>query len=172
LSPPRLRSLYEGQRDLTFQLHIQGGEIADENVVIPVEGGVRSGDFPMTKTFVTLRGQTQGVQRQFITTRIRSGNTITMLGDGSLEADHLMITDPYGISLIPQILSVTSPPSQLRKGQKASPLWIAPVTGAGKGTDCVQFHFDVQPPARSPKAMPPASIPFDIPIRVSTEAAL
>jgi len=166
LSPPRLRSLYEGQRDLIFQLRIQGGEIADDNISMPLEGVSGLG----TRYFIMLQGQAPSAQKQTITTRFRAGNTVYMVGNGS-NADNLTITDPYGISLVPPSLSVAMPVIKPRKGQKASPFWIAPVTGAGKGTDCVQFHFGVQPPARSPKAMPPALIPFDIPIRVSTEAA-
>jgi len=172
LSPPRLRSLYEGQRDLTFQLHIQGGEIADENVVIPEDYVLDATSAFSPNAPTAIQRQVRVVQGRGITTRLRSGNTIYMLGNGSLDGDHLTITDPYGISLVPPMLSVAMPVTKPRKGQKASPSWIAPVTGAGKGTDCVQFHFDVQPPARSPKAMPPASIPFDIPVRVSTEATL
>jgi hypothetical protein len=170
LSPTRLRPLYEGQRDLTFQLHVQGGQIADENVVISADtmAGL-SRAFPGAA--VVIQGQLRNARGQIYTTRIRSGNNIFMLRNGTTPSDSFTITDPYGVALLSEPTSVATPLTNPRKGQKATPFWVAPVNGAGRGTDCVQFHFHVQPPSRSPKAMPPELVAFDIPVRISPEPA-
>jgi len=166
LSPPRLRTLYEAQRDLTFQLHIEGGQIADDNVAMAA-ADTRSISGAFSGSAVIIQGQIRSAQRQIFTSRIRSGNSIYMLGNGPASSDSFRITDPYGTALLPETMSVTLPPTKPHKGQKLSLFWNAPLNGAGRGTDCVQFHFHVQPPSRSPQAMPPEVIPFDIPIRIS-----
>lgn len=169
LSPTRLRTLYEGQRDLTFQLHVQGGRVADDNVEMPIE------EMP---GIVTSFGNTRILQRQFggapgrsSTYRIYAGRPALLSGNGLSSAENFTITDPYGASLLPETAAVTMPLLKPSKGQKRSPYWVAPVNGAGRGTDCVLFHFHVQPPSHSPKAMPPEPVAFDIPIRISPEPA-
>lgn len=163
LSPPRLRNLYQGQRDLMFRLDIQGGQIADVNVEQPV-------DDPRTST-VFNQGQILTSRRQFFNYRIRPGSNGLPSWNGPSPLDNITITDPYGTALLPEFASVAMPLIKLRKGLKSSPFWVAPINGAGRGTDCVQLHFHVQPPSRSPKAMPPDPIAFDIPVRVTPEAA-
>ncbi|MCW3096702.1 MAG: hypothetical protein JWL77_2320 [Chthonomonadaceae bacterium] len=177
LSPTRLRPLYEGQRDLTFQLHVQGGQIADENVVLPA-GDVRGISLTMSPNTTILQRQLRNTQGQIYNYRtyrfssgLSSGKNVLTLGNSSSPSDSFTITDPYGVALLSEPTSVATPLTNPRKGQKATPFWVAPVNGAGRGTDCVQFHFHVQPPSRSPKAMPPELVAFDIPVRISPEPA-
>jgi hypothetical protein len=168
LGPIQMRPYYEGQRDLLFQLHVQGGQLADENVVQQADAtGVLSSAFPGSAVIV--QGQIRSARGQVLTTRVRSGNNLFMLGNGPSASDSFRITDPYGIALLPDTASVLAPVTKPRKGQTASPFWTAPINSAGRGTDCVLFHLHVQPPAASPKAMPPAAIAFDIPVRVAPQ---
>jgi hypothetical protein len=166
LSPLKLRPLYEGQRDLLFRLVIQGGEIADENVITAVEEA-QNGSSALNGNTVFIQGQIRAANGRIFNTRVRSGNNIFMLGNGPSPESSFLITDPYGTALLSDASSIAMPPAKPRPGQKTAPFWTAPVNGAGRGTDAVLLHFHVQPPSASPKAMPPASIPFDIPVRIN-----
>lgn len=71
------------------------------------------------------------------------------------------ITDPYGVSLLPED-RILEPVLQQGRG---GTLWSAAVNGAGQGTDAVRLRFDVRPKGRKPSA---PAIPFDITIPVQT----
>lgn len=171
LGPTKLRGYYDGQRDLLFRLQIQGGQISDENLVLPTNdtNGLTTS---FSGNAVIVQGQIRSARGPVYTARNRAGSTVFILGNGSSDADSFRITDPYGISLVPDTASITLPATKPQKGQKASPYWVAPVTGTGRGTDCVQLHFHVQPPASSSMALPPEPVAFDIPLRLSPATAL
>ncbi len=166
LSPPRFRTLYAGQRDLNFQLQIQGGEIADTNVEQPITN-LPGASTTYYANAMILQRQIRASAGQSYTYRIQPGGNILRLGNGVSASESFSITDPYGVALLPESFSVMTPTAKPLPGGKRSPFWVAPLNGAGKGTDAVLFHFHVQPPARSPKSMPPESVSFDIPIQIS-----
>ena len=170
LSPARLRSLYEGQRDLMFRLRIQGGQIADDNVEMPLAERGAPGPSFVTDKRLTQR-QIQRIQGQAYSYSYRSGRSGTLFFTGRPpHSDSLTITDPYGVALLPETAALAMPLQKPQNGRKASPFWIAPVNGAGQGTDCVQLHLHVQPPSSSSQAMPPAPVVFEIPVRVAPDA--
>jgi hypothetical protein len=169
LSPARLRTLYEGQRDLMFQVHIQGGQIADDNVEMPLADTRVSGPSFVTGNMLTPR-QMRRIQSQAFTYSYRSGRSGTLFFTGlPPSSDSFTITDPYGVALLSETASIVMPLQKPQNGRKASPFWTAPVNGAGRGTDCVQLHLHVQPPSSSPQAMPPSAVVFDIPVRVAPD---
>ena len=165
LSPFQLRTLYQGQRDLLFQLDIRGGQIADENVAMPADD-LRGFYASFPANSATVQRQLRTAQGTVITYLPAVRNVLTA-GNGTLPSDQFTITDPYGAALLPGTASVVMPLTKPRKGQKMSPFWIAPVNGVGRGTDCVHLHFHVQPPARSPKSIPPEPVAFDMTVRVA-----
>ena len=144
LSPPQLRTLYQGQRDLMFRLQIQGGQIADDNVAFAPPALSRLVTWPYKY-------------------RMQPRNNFVLSSVGT----NFAITDPYGTNLLPETATITIPPTNPHAGKDQSLAWIAPVNGAGRGTDCVRLHFHIQPPSRSPKAIPPDTVAFDIPVRIA-----
>jgi hypothetical protein len=81
-------------------------------------------------------------------------------------ATRMAIYDPYGQSLIPAGLPVLpqSEADDLRPPTRAGEtVFIAPVNGAGRGTDVVKVHIDVRPDGTT------LSVPFDLLVPVDTE---
>ncbi len=163
LSPPRLRNLYEGQRDLTFHLEIRGGQIADDNVEMPTSS-LNSAET------LAIQRQIQRVQGQvFRITAGPGGGTVRFHTPSAIPGDGFTITDPYGTALLHSTGFVTMP-SLAHTGSKGkSADWIAPVNGAGRGTDCVNLHFHVTPLSPTPKTFPLAPLTFNLLVPVTQD---
>jgi hypothetical protein len=151
------------QRELTFRLKIQGGEVASSNVDTRV---------PTTYTVpggVTYRLLRNGSGFTFYSTTIRRQIVAPNVGVQPTTTHPFTITDPYGISLLSDneflrpraALDGDEDPLQTQYGTA----WVAPVNGAGQGTDVVRLHFEVLPTLHTPRTAP---VPFDILLPVQT----
>jgi hypothetical protein len=160
LSAANIGMLGGSQRELTFHLNVQGGELVDSNVDRPTSYLLRGG----TPTLRLYPGS-------FWRFRRAAGLLLTQPGASPGAASTtrpFRITDPYGVSLVPDneaisplpLLNETGP-TPIRYGM----VWVAPVDGAGHGTDAVRLRFDVLPAVHTPATKP---IPFDVTIPVQT----
>ena len=139
-----------GQRDLTFRLKIEGGEIANGNVGNDLNLGVPdparaarirvlAGAAPLSLRVTNPRNAAQAAQAQMLA-----------FSNGTFELP-MNITDPYGLPLIVPGQSVMPLVSKemvesARRGKGM--VWVAPVQGAGRGTDAIRIHIDVLPGVR------------------------
>lgn len=155
LGAPTYGSYGVRQRDLTFHLDIRGGTLAASNAdTFSIESLANDSD---------PTGQAPVVHRLFAPWNAppRSQNP-------------LMITDPYGLSLISprdEIAPMRALDTTHCTHDGSGIVWIAPVNGAGRGTDAVHLHFDVlpTPPKGTHADSPAAAIPFDLTIRVQSD---
>jgi hypothetical protein len=159
-----------GQHDLTFHLKIDGGEIANDNVVLPstlVPDSGRAGEFHLGPGYFSLPATAAMLkalgppQRQ--PARYQNSNLDTAMS----------LTDPYGFALLPPGMAITPLVTKetleaARRGEGM--VWVAPVNNAGKGTDVVRIHLDVAPIREARKGVSShlAPIPFDICVPVQT----
>ncbi len=182
LSAPKLRNLYEGQRDLLFRLNISGGKLANDNVsdiVMPriqMQGAPFSFQMQNDLQQRKLNARIQALIRRNL--RERQGGapdkevpTLTFSPLAPLRVDKsLTMIDPYGVSLnvkdgiVTPLTSVESSNEAADKGI----LWRVPVTGAGKSTDVIRVHLDVRPDSKDSAGQPLPAIPYDLLIPVQT----
>ena len=158
-----------GQRDMTFHLKIDGGEIANDNVA--TELNLDEPDPARVARIRTAIGAAVAPVRP-------SGATPALQAQGQLMAFinptfsiPLTIVDPYGIPLIVPGQAVAALVSRdaldsARRGEGVR--WRAPVNNAGKGTDAVRLHLDVYPKPMHGKIMLNAPVPFDLVVPVQT----
>ncbi|HZP83215.1 MAG TPA: hypothetical protein VFB21_16350 [Chthonomonadaceae bacterium] len=151
LSEPdyRIGGYAGSQRELTFRLKIEGGELVGSNVSRPYQ----------------LISNTNSNLRLYFRQRALAGTTAN---DAASQGRAFTITDPYGVSLLPEdeLLSPMLTPDEAKPMQgKEGTVYTAPVNGAGQGTDAVRLRFDVRPKGSAPSA---PTIPFDITIPVQT----
>ncbi|HZO91647.1 MAG TPA: hypothetical protein VFB38_25215 [Chthonomonadaceae bacterium] len=179
LSAPNLSGLSGGQRELTFRLKIQGGELANSNVELPptltsVSAGQGSNHLLLywyRNQIMRTRRPRSGIAQLFRPFNApRATITPTFPGGFASATAYrpLTITDPYGISLLPD--SETLSPLQTLEENDArnagrGTVWVAPVNGAGHGTDVIRLHFDVLPAKAASSTQP---VPFDIMVPVQT----
>ena len=181
LGAPKLDKLAVGQRDITFHLKIDGGEIANDNVAsdlnLTFADTFRAGNLRVTGRAAVPRFQIftnrsalsplPTLQRGAIRLAQRQLQAVVT---SSLE-NPLTLTDPYGIPLVTQGQSITPLDSKemverARHGEGM--VWVVPVNGAGKGTDAISIHLDVLPKAKTGRQLPGAPIPFDLCVPVQT----
>ncbi len=182
LSAPKLRNLYEGQRDLLFRLNISGGKLANDNVsdiVMPrsqPKGPSFSFQIRNDALQRKLNAQIQALIRRNLQAqqdvepfRERTSPSYSPLASLRVNSP-LTMTDPYGVSLevkdgiISPLTSATSSKEATQKGI----VWSAPVTGAGKGTDVIRVHLDVRPDSKDPQGRTRPAIPYDLLVPVQT----
>lgn len=185
LGVPKLGSQATGQRDLTFRLKIDGGHLADDNVADDLSSDdiedLTSAETGLSRAIPpqTVRTLQSRLNRQvWITQQISKppGTTRTIIQPMPIVAtpssdSMLTITDPYGVSLLVPQQSVTplvtrETVQSARKGEGT--VWVAPLNGAGRGTDVIKLHFDVVPNPHGKGGAPVRSIPFDLLLPVQT----
>ncbi len=182
LSAPKLRNLYEGQRDLLFRLKISGGAIANNNLV-EFKASVFKNSLSLSALKLQFRGNTRSLNQRIETliqqnlraehpetTRLQLSPHTTLLSWQRI-GKPLTITDPYGVSLIvpDETLSPqTAMESQSVIAEKGT-VWVAPVNGGGRGTDSVRIHLDIRPYDKGGKSVElKPTIPFDLIVPVQT----
>jgi len=166
---------YIGQHDLTFHLKINGGEIADDNMVSGLNLAIADpgrasrintiiGSLPqrlrifsgrmfngdgLTQRRLRLPIRQSGPQRKpFNRTGLAQRQLQAFVMSSSSFETPMTLTDPYGISLVVPGQSITPIVSKemVERARRGEGLiWTAPVIGAGKGTDVVRIHIDVLP---------------------------
>lgn len=169
LSAPRTHQFSSTQRDLAFRIKIEGGELANANVLTNPYGG----------QIYSTSGSLSGAPVSTFLRRYRIRAVMPPLlgrSRGVPAQRRFTITDPYGVSLLssdglfPMASLESAEPLQNQNGT----VWVAPVNGAGRSTDAIRLQFDVRPTGHT-TASPSASgtlIPFDIvvPVQTSDEA--
>ncbi len=166
LSTPNFGMLGGSQRELSFRLKVQGGNLANANVD---PGSVRlytQGNALVIRRLNWMVRRSLNFRNRML---FRLGPPPGIVANPSpSSAPPFHITDPYGISLLSESetlspLPMLNPddPQQAQYGT----VWVAPVNGAGRGTDAVHLHFDVMPTVHTPSTKP---VPFDITLPVET----
>lgn len=148
LSGPKLSLRRRYLRDLTFCLKVTGGQLVAGNM--DAEG-----------TLEDLRLADDGSIRLF---RARLHPTFPRLTPPV--SQRFVITDPYGISLVPEKeritpLLVDDRPLHDSRGT----FWSAPILGGGRGTDAIRLRFEVRPQGSPTQP----TIPFDVTLPVQTD---
>jgi hypothetical protein len=175
LGPSRPGAFTDGQRELTFRLKIEGGELADDNVdsspLSEIDTGFRSQNPSKAQIDSRIRAYMarQTARLQFVQIGLFPASP-----PAGSAARLFEITDPYGFSLIPTQEMLT--PMQMRDRthvlrDENGIFWVAPVTGAGRGTDVIRLRFDVRPASPKgarPHSSPPPAIPFTLTVPVQT----
>ena len=183
LTEPKLRNLYEGQRDFLFRLKISGGKLANDNLMefraplISESNGSKGLKFQFKAQTRNLTNQIQAmIQRNLQTSASKLQKPESSAGTALISREkipqHLTIMDPYGI-----VLTMSDEflyPLDSQEARKESPekgtVWVARVVGAGRGTDVVKLHLDVRPTATpgDRNAGSPQTISFDLIVPVQT----
>ena len=165
-----------GQRDLTFRLKIDGGEIANDNVANDIDLAIT--DYTKAQRIRALSGVLTRPLRIFSSKTATSAaaqarRQLLSFVNPSYQTP-LTVFDPYGISIVAPGQTVTplitkETLESARKGQGM--VWVVPVNNAGKGTDVIRLRFDVLPKSRSSHGtaiMAADLVPFDLCIPVQT----
>jgi hypothetical protein len=151
LGSPTFGSYEARQRDLTFHLGVQGGTLAASNID-PYRAEMAARDSIAPGTGIALP-HTPPIPWNRAPA---PGNPLT-------------ISDPYGHALVPargEIVPMMSLDELHCTRANDGIVWIAPVNGAGRGTDAVRVRFDVRPTAGG------APVPFDLTVRVHGDQEL
>ena len=160
-----------GQRDLTFNLKIDGAEIANDNMAsdldLSISDPVRAARIRTMIGAATLRPT---IARKSVNPALSAQRQLLAFTNASYDSP-LTITDPYGLPLIVPGQSVSplvtkETLASARRGEGA--VWVVPVQNAGKGTDAIRLHFEVQPKERPDRISASAPVPFDLVAPVQT----
>ncbi len=171
LGPPRLATGDVGQRDLTFHLKIDGGELANDNVASDL--GLNIPDPVQAARLRRIIGAAPRpplVAGRSPLSALQAQRQMLAFTNATYDMP-MTLTDPYGLPLIVPGQSVTPLVSKdvLQNARRGKGMvWVVPVRNAGKGTDVVRFHFNVAPTVRPDRFASSAPIAFDLDVRVQT----
>ncbi len=156
------------QNQLSFHLKIEGGRLANSNV------SLGNGDYDERGILEMLgRNDPAHIQAYLKSESIRRAGKIAAPAMGELTRSRFVISDPYGISLMPDNAALAPAMDWFGRGYLHDTegwVWRAPVNGVGIGTDVVRIQFDVRH-ITPPNSMPAPTVHFDIvaPVQTSGE---
>lgn len=163
LSAPRLGVSDDSQRTLTFRLKIEGGLLSDETGRDPIQRARAAGRLLRS---VQWNGDPEGVAVWGRGRRpVRDTGLIYTIDRSVFE-----ITDPYGLPLLANARAARPRHGLTVADHSSRTVWMAPVNGAGYGTDAVRLRFRVTP--MHPPGNRPAPVLFDLTVPVQAGGEL
>jgi hypothetical protein len=144
------------QRDLIFHLNVRGGKPACSNM----------------DTLDPMHGWSNHIHTYNITAISQAfrRSLSSPWNTPKRPQNPLQITDPYGVPLLStreRVVPMISLDATHCTSDANGMVWIAPVNGAGKGTDVIRLHLTVQPD--NPKL---PLVPFDLTLPVQSDTEL
>ncbi len=163
--PQNVTLLSAIQNQISFHLKIDGGNLANSNV------SLGNGEFEQPG-IVELLGKMDPARSGGLTKQKHSGGKEKTPPPnlGELTKRRFIISDPYGISVMPDTAVITPAIDWFGRGYlKDSEGWVwrAPANGVGIGTDVVRLEFDVRPNT-APNSTPALPVHFNIIAPVQT----
>lgn len=168
LVPQNLSPQFVVQNQLSFHLNIEGGNLANSNVALG-NGEIRQRRLRELLTQI----DPAGGQNLLTPDSEQTAGQIPPPTLGEYTKNRFIITDPYGLSLMPDTAVLTPAIDWFGRGylrDEAGWVWRAPVNGVGIGTDAVRLQLDVRP-VTPPNSTPAPPVHFDLiaPVQTSGE---